>query len=285
VWLWKELSSRYADDPYIAGYDILNEPGYGLTAEEINGYYSRVITAIREKDRHHILFLEGTDFGRDFTKIKDPEDPLIAYTVHFYPFVLDEDVLDPEMDAERRRKIFRGIFERQIREISGAGRPVWCGESGYEILDGREEFYASLLLENIALCEEKGISWNLWTYKDARRMGIVVPRKDSPWIAMREEIAGQWSHDREQKTSMEITRYIGDTYYQSMDKALAYDLDFRIRSVLHTVAVEQILKPFLRKTPWEEMKDYPASFLFERCDRKNMITEMISERIRSREKQ
>ncbi len=280
--LWAELARRYADQTAIAGYDVLNEPGYGLTKEQINGFYDRVIAAIRNVDPHHILFLEGTDFGRDFSLLKKREDPNIAYTVHFYPFVLDTDILDPELDDDRRMKIFTGIFEKQLSGTARLGRPVWCGESGYELLDGMEDFYSMLILHNIQLCEERNISWNLWTYKDARCMGIVIPRKDSAWIRMTEEIRKKWSHHREEKISMEVTRAIGEKYYEPLTENMAYDLDFRIRAVLHEIAVEQVLKPYLRTVSFTDLLAACDDFAFSNCDRREQITEDIQNNILSR---
>ena len=279
IWLWKELSCRYANNPWIAGYDVINEPGYGLTSGQINGFYERVCAAIRENDPHHILFLEGIDFGRDFTPLQELNDSQIAYTVHFYPFVLEENVLEPQMDDTRRMEIFTEIFDRQLSETKRLHRPVWCGESGYEIPDDQEALYALLLSHNVTLCEERGISWNLWTYKDAGRMGIVVPEKTSGWMQLREKIAMKWSHQWEQKVSMEITHYIGNTYYQQLSKELAYDLDFRVRSILHKIGVEQILKPALSEIPWDEMKTYSESFLFKNCKQRKLITAAIRELI------
>lgn len=275
IWLWQELASRYANNPWIAGYDIINEPGYGLTEEQINGFYKRICTAIREKDPNHILFLEGIDFGRDFTPLQDLQDPLVAYTVHFYPFVLEENILNPQMDDSDRLKIFTQIFEHQLSELKRFNRPVWCGESGYEILDGQEDFYALLLSHNISLCEERGISWNLWTYKDAGRMGVLVPQKDSKWMKLRKTIEKYWSHDWEQKASKEITQYIGDTYYQHLSDELAYDLDFRIRSIMHRIGVEQILKPILSEITWNEIKTYSDSFAFNNCEKRELIVDTI----------
>lgn len=282
IWLWEKLASRYADNPWIIGYDVINEPHYKLSGEQINGFYRRLIAAIRKQDKNHILFLEGIDFGRNFAPLEDYEDPQIAYTVHFYPFVLQEDVLNPQMDEERRIYIFREIFEKQIKDVTRFGRPIWCGESGYEIMDGMEPFYAKLLLHNISICEEREISWNLWTYKDAGRMGIVVPQNDSDWMSLRRRIAEQWSHEWEQKTSMEIVHYIGDTYYHPIENSLAYDLDFRIRSILHRIAVEQILKPILKEIPWEKMKMYPEDFSFDRCRKREVIVEAIKKEIQGR---
>lgn len=283
VWLWEELAKRYADNPWVVGYDVINEPSYGLGAEQINGFYDRVISAVRRYDRDHIFFLEGIDFGRDFTPLKVREEPQIAYTVHFYPFVLEENVLDPAMDDGRRMEIFTEIFERQLNHTKRLNRPIWCGESGYEILENQEPFYSLLLEHNVRLCEERGISWNLWTYKDARRMGIVVPAADSRWMKLRYELEKGWSHEREQKISMEVTRSIGELYYQPLDDSLAYDLDFRVRSILHRIAVEQILKPVLRSIPWSEMKEYPADFAFERCDRREIVAETIKKVIQEKE--
>lgn len=93
--LWREIASRYADDPWVVGYDVLNEPGYDMDADTLNGFYRRAISSIRQVDPNHIIFLEGSDFGRCFDLLEDPDDPQIAYAFHFYPFVLDEDVLDP----------------------------------------------------------------------------------------------------------------------------------------------------------------------------------------------
>lgn len=283
VWLWEELSSRYADNPWIIGYDVINEPGYGLSSEQINGFYKRIISAIRKHDPNHILFLEGIDFGRDFAPLENYDDPQIAYTVHFYPFVLEENVLDPAMEDDRRMQIFTEIFDRQLREAKRFHRPIWCGESGYEVLDGLEKFYALLLQHNVSICEERGVSWNLWTYKDAGRMGIVVPGESSRWMQLRRRLAENWSHDWEQKVSMAVTHYIGDTYYRHLSDKLAYDLDFRIRSVMHRIAIEQILKPALREIPWEEMKEYPEDFSFDNCVKREMIVEAIKAHIKTRE--
>jgi hypothetical protein len=266
VALWKELASRYNDNPWIAGYDVLNEPGYGLTKEEINSFYNRVVAGIREVDKDHIIFLEGEDFGRNFSLFDEPEDPQVTYAVHFYPFVLEENVLDPAMEEAKRQNIFEMIFYTQLKNWERFHRPIWCGESGYVFLEGQEEFYSKLILSNIKLCENNNISWSLWTYKDARKMGIIVPRENSQWIRLRRDVEQAWSHEWEQENSMKIIKDIGERYYQPLDSGLLYDLDFRIRSIMHRIAVEQILKPRLRTIPWEEMERYPDSFAWENCE-------------------
>lgn len=281
--LWKALASRYADDPWVAGYDILNEPGYGLRRETLNGFYRKAVHAIREVDADHIIFLEGEDFGRSFAQLDPPEDPQVTFALHFYPFVAEADVLDPAMPKETRTAIFERIFYRQLAIRGQFNRPIWCGETGYNIPEGQEAFYAGLLRKNIELCEQNGMSWSIWTYKDARRMGVVVPKEDSTWMRMRRDMEAQWSHEWEQATSNQIIRDIGKTYYQPLREDLAYDLEFRLRSILHRIAVEQILKPTLRAIPWQAMQDYPASFELAHCDRRELVIQTISSLIPAEE--
>ncbi len=279
IWLWGELSKRYADNEWVAGYDILNEPGFDVTANEINDFYETALKQIRRYDKNHIVFLEGTDFGRDFHLLKHFDDPQIAYTVHFYPFVLEENMLDPKMDPKHRFAICKSIFERQIEPLKKYGRPIWCGESGYEIIDEQEEFYSKLLLSNIKICEQEKISWNLWTYKDARIMGIVVPKAQSGWIKLTEKIAKKWSHHREERISMSVTRGMGEKYYARLSDELAYELDFQVRSVLHRIAVETVLIPELKNISWEEMIKLPEDFLFSNCDQRSIVTNSIKHRL------
>lgn len=277
--LWHEFARRYADDPWIAGYDVLNEPGYGLTREAFNGLYNRIITAIRETDKDHIIFLEGDDFGRSFDLFDELTDPQVTYAVHFYPFVIDADVLDPSMPEAQRDGIFESIFRRQLRVRERFHRPIWCGESGYNIPSDQEPFIARLLMKNIALCDANDLSWSLWTYKDAGRMGIAMPKTDSPWMQLRCRLEQHWTHEREQAASMAIIRSIGEQYCQPLDPQLAYDLDFRMRSILHRIAVEQVLKPALRAIPWDEIRHYPASFAFRNCSFHTLIIDAVSKQL------
>lgn len=283
LWLWEQIASRYASEEWVAGYDVINEPGYDVSAEAINGFYSRAIERIRRVDPHHILFLEGTDFGRDFSALERQEDTNIAYTVHFYPFVLEADILDPAMDDADRKAVFTRIFDRQLAQVYRLERPIWCGESGYEIRDGQEELYARLLLHNIDLCEARGISWNLWTYKDARCMGIVIPAEQTAWMQMVRRLSEKWTHHGEEAISMKVTKEIGARYFMPLTDKLAYDLDFQVRAVIHEIAVEQLLIPMLQSIPWDEMYGYPDAFLFANCDRRETVVAKIQHYILDKE--
>ncbi len=269
--LWRELARRYAGDPWIIGYDVLNEPGYGLPRDVLNGFWRDVTAAIRAEDSRHILFLEGDDFGRSFSLLDPPEDEQTALAVHYYPFVTDENILDPDLPRPRREALFRGIFDRQLSLRDTFRRPVWCGETGYNILEDREDFCRDLLLMNLSLCEEAGIGWSVWTYKDARRMGLVIPRRDSPWMALRRRMEQRWSHEWEMEASLAATRSLWKYFDREPDEKLTYDLEFRVRSVFHRIETETLLKPLLRTVPWEDLLSAVQSFRFAACERREQV--------------
>lgn len=93
VALWRAIAARYAHEPMIAGYDLLNEPGVHQAREEWQALANRTARAIREVDRDHLLIVERVnsitkqwknDADMNFFLIDDPD---VVYTFHFYePF-------------------------------------------------------------------------------------------------------------------------------------------------------------------------------------------------------
>ena len=89
--IWRMIAERYAEEPIILGYELLNEP---IDAEYDNLYpylqptYERVTAAIREVDRNHIIILGGANFCDDFTMLTNYAfDSKIMLTGHRYSSV------------------------------------------------------------------------------------------------------------------------------------------------------------------------------------------------------
>ena len=55
--LWQVIANRYRNQPWVAGYDLINEPA-DPSGEKLFAYYKRLRDAIRKVDADHILFLE-----------------------------------------------------------------------------------------------------------------------------------------------------------------------------------------------------------------------------------
>lgn len=89
--IWRMIAERYAEEPIILGYELLNEP---IDAKYDNLYpylqptYERATAAIREVDRNHIIILGGANFCDDFTMLTNYAfDSKIMLTAHRYSSV------------------------------------------------------------------------------------------------------------------------------------------------------------------------------------------------------
>jgi hypothetical protein len=80
--LWKIIAKRYKDNPWVAGYNPINEPA-DPTEKQIEPYYRRLVEAIRAEDPNHIIFLEGNRYSIDFHMFSQPL-PNAVYTNHDY---------------------------------------------------------------------------------------------------------------------------------------------------------------------------------------------------------
>ncbi len=79
---WEVIAQRYKDNPWVAGYDVMNEPA-DPTGEKLFPYYKRLRDAIRKIDPDHILFLEGDKYATQFDKFTEIWDNVV-YTNHDY---------------------------------------------------------------------------------------------------------------------------------------------------------------------------------------------------------
>src|SRR5579875_2009564 len=65
VALWQAIARRYRDNPWVAGYNLINEPA-DPSGQKLWPFYRRLRDAVREVDPRHLLFLDGDRYGTDF---------------------------------------------------------------------------------------------------------------------------------------------------------------------------------------------------------------------------
>lgn len=84
--LWTEIAARYADHPFVAGYDLYNEPA-PPQADQWWALVERTAAAIRTVDPNHILFVENPLIADGaFRLIADAN---VVYSYHDYtPFLV-----------------------------------------------------------------------------------------------------------------------------------------------------------------------------------------------------
>jgi endoglucanase len=88
--LWKEIARRYAGEPIIAGFGLVNEPEPLVNRAQWQDLASRIAAAIRSVDTNHIIFVErpiavAGDFNSDADmNLFTLTDSNVAYEFHFY---------------------------------------------------------------------------------------------------------------------------------------------------------------------------------------------------------
>ncbi|GAA3105496.1 glycoside hydrolase family 5 protein [Nonomuraea salmonea] len=131
VHLWEALADRYKDNPWVAGYNPLNEPA-DPSGERIGPFYERLHAAIRAVDPSHVLFLDGNRHATDFELFADPL-PGTVYTVHDYALAGFADSGDYP-GLSRGRHVDRDYLEARFLEraeyMRRTGTPIWVGEFG-----------------------------------------------------------------------------------------------------------------------------------------------------------
>ena len=139
--LWKRLAERYADEPVIAGYDLINETNWEMTnGTPLRTLYERIMDAIRLVDQKHIIFIEGNWFANDFTGLTPPWDDNMVYSPHKYWSTNDKASIQWVLDMRNTYNV-----------------PLHLGES---VENSNVWFH-----DAIELLEENNIGWAWWPMK------------------------------------------------------------------------------------------------------------------------
>ncbi|HVU78474.1 MAG TPA: cellulase family glycosylhydrolase [Gaiellaceae bacterium] len=186
IHLWEELARRYRDNPWVAGYNPINEPG-DAGGEAIWPFYVRLHDAIRAIDADTLLFLDGNRYSTEFDCFEEIW-PKTVYTCHDYALPGFADGGDYP-GVSRGEHVDRAAVERQFLERTEFMRrtdtPVWVGEFGpvYTGDDRRDQMRFRLLEDQLEIYAAHGASWSLWTYKDIGLQGLVYADPASPYVS------------------------------------------------------------------------------------------------------
>ena len=159
--IWRRIAARYADEPVVLGYDLMNEPISSDLSDmaELNKRLAAVqrmaADAIRSVDRNHILMFAGGQWDTNFAPFEDFEfKENEMFTCHCYQF--GNPVYDDGSVAN-----YAAIRDRK-------GVPMYMGETGHNQPVWNEAIRKSM--------EEKNIGWTYWPLKK--------PDKES-WLAFK----------------------------------------------------------------------------------------------------
>jgi len=159
---WNTVSSRYANEPAVAMYELFNEPTtsgdqFGnMTWSEWKKINEDMIRIIRTNHPRSIILVAGFNWAYDLTPVRsNPVDAKgIAYVSHPYP--------------EKRQAPWEGQWEEDWGYVADT-YPVILTEIGFALPDEPgvhipvhgDETYGKALVD---FTSERGISWVVWCF-------------------------------------------------------------------------------------------------------------------------
>lgn len=151
--LWRKLAERYANEPWLGAYDIINEPNWGFSNlnddkngcnEQLNEPLKKLMVditkAIREVDKKHIIIVEGNCWGNNYNGVFPLWDNNMVISFHKYWNYNNKEAIQKYLD---------------FREQQNA--PIWLGETG--------ENSNVWFRDAIHLIESNNIGWAWWPLK------------------------------------------------------------------------------------------------------------------------
>jgi endoglucanase len=175
--LWRALARRYRDEAWVAGYNLLNEPG-DPDGKVVGPFHDRLVAAIREIDPDHILFLDGNTYSTDFSIFGEPYANVI-YACHDYAAAgMSFGDGHPGVEA------LEEVFLKRTRYQRETATPIWVGEFGpvYTGDPERDAIRYRILEDQLEIYERYGAGWSIWTYKDVGLHGVVHADPDGAYM-------------------------------------------------------------------------------------------------------
>ncbi len=198
--LWTEIARRYANEPQIAGYSILNEPGVHGGMKKWESFANETVRSIRSVDENHIIIVERMQcevkaignvvYDENVNGLLNfpvIDDANLMYEFHFYePFPVTHQGAEwlpslrdtycsypgefPDWDGTRKTGN-KDYIDRKISRFCDVakrlGKPLYLGEFGAirrAFGDGRGG--EAWVRDVIDVCREKGLNLNYHTYHE-----------------------------------------------------------------------------------------------------------------------
>lgn len=187
VHLWQVMAEHYKNESWVAGYDLMNEPG-DVSGVKLFPFYKRLYDAIRKVDKQHIMFLEGNRYATEFdifTQIWDN----VVYTNHDYAgpgFVTGGDYPGMTGDKFYDHSVLEQDFIARSEFMFKHKVPVWVGEFGpvYSGDVAKDNMRYAVLKDQLANYDKYKVSWCIWLYKDLGLQAILGQSKDTPYMKL-----------------------------------------------------------------------------------------------------
>lgn len=301
VWLWEQLAEHYRTNPWVAGYNPINEPA-DPQQTRLPAFYTRLHHAIRAIDPHHILWLDGNTFAAEWTGFTAASVvPNSVYSLHDYSF-MGFPTGDAYKGTAEQKTQLRKQFERKSAFQREHGLAIWNGEFGpvYAIQGWDEDAEQvnqdryNLLGEQLRMYDESDqIPWHIWLYKDVGLQGMVYTDPESAYgklVQPMRDLKKRLQLDSWGKYPSEEVKAVIDPVIEWIDKVSpratelypsTWDTRKHVeRVVLQMYLAESFVRDYaelFRGKSMEELEELAGSFAFEKCVKRDGLNKIMSD--------
>jgi len=302
--LWLYIVEHYKDEPWVAGYNLLNEPT-APNMEILNKLYREWITAIRTIDKKHIFFIEGNIYSTIFEGLNEPFDDNLVYSSHNYTIATRMArkypgyVGDTYVDRNWMEKTFfrtnRWILEHKIPSWVGEFGARYYGPVNFPTNADRARLLA--LKDQLEVFNKYEQHWTIWTYKDLGMMGVVIANPNSeyvkrikPIIELEKKLGVGLSSTRRGLIPTKITEIIEliaqtvaiETDDYSLDyRALHKKLETTLSGIVGTTLAPLYALQFADLTEEEIQKMHYEAFEFSNCVKKLELIKVLKDALKT----
>ena len=215
--IWQRIAKRYAKEPVILGYELMNEPiaHYFENKDELNArlepLYKRAVRAIRQVDRNHVILLGGARWNSDFFMFNDwTFDNNIMYTCHRYGGDATAEAINDYISFRDKTQL-----------------PMYMGEIGHNTNEWQADF--------VKVMKQANIGYTFWPYKKldgSCMMGIQRPERwDSVVVKYSETDRTTYKNLREARPNQQLFRQQLDEFIRNCRFERCHKQEEYIRSL------------------------------------------------------
>ena len=215
--IWQRIAKRYAKEPVILGYELMNEPiaHYFENKDELNArlepLYKRAVKAIRQVDRNHVILLGGARWNSDFFMFSDwTFDNNIMYTCHRYGGDATAEAINDYISFRDKTQL-----------------PMYMGEIGHNTNEWQADF--------VKVMKQANIGYTFWPYKKldgSCMMGIQRPERwDSVVVKYSETDRTTYKNLREARPNQQLFRQQLDEFIRNCRFERCHKQEEHIRSL------------------------------------------------------
>ena len=215
--IWQRIAKRYAKEPVILGYELMNEPiaHYFENKDELNArlepLYKRAVKAIRQVDRNHVILLGGARWNSDFFMFSNwTFDNNIMYTCHRYGGDATAEAINDYISFRDKTQL-----------------PMYMGEIGHNTNEWQADF--------VKVMKQANIGYTFWPYKKldgSCMMGIQRPELwDSVVVKYSETDRTTYKNLREARPNQQLFRQQLDEFIRNCRFERCHKQEEYIRSL------------------------------------------------------